>query len=145
MKLAHTRIPLVIALSTALAFTVGCSDRSADDRAAMEPAGEPAAQAEPVPAPVGPMTPAPMTPADPAAGNSEQPGTDTWITAKVKSALLADTDVAGLEINVETVNGVVTLAGQVASQAQIDEATRLARGIEGVTDVQTTGLVVGSK
>lgn len=142
MKLAHTRIPLVIALSTALAFTVGCSDRSADDRAAMEPAGEPAVQTEPVPAPA-PVEP--MTPADPAAGNSEQPGTDTWITAKVKSALLADTDVAGLEINVETVNGVVTLAGQVAEQAQIDEAIRLARGIEGVTDVQTTGLVVGAK
>ncbi len=140
MKLAHTRIPLVIALSTALAFTVGCSDRTADDRAAMEPAGEPAAQAEPAPAPVEPMTSA-----DPAAGNSEQPGTDTWITAKVKSALLADTDVAGLEINVDTINGVVTLAGQVAEQAQIDEAIRLARGIEGVTDVQTTGLVVGAK
>lgn len=142
MKLAHTRIPLVIALATALAFTVGCSDRTADDRAAMEPAGETAAQAEPVPAPA-PVEP--MTSTDPAAGDSEQPGTDTWITAKVKSALLADTDVAGLEINVETVNGVVTLAGQVTDQAQIDEATRLARGIEGVTDVQTTGLVVGAK
>ena len=140
MKLAHTRIPLVIALSTALAFTVGCSDRTADERAAMEPAGEPATQAEPAPAPVEPVTSADAT-----AGDSEQPGTDTGITAKVKSALLADTDVAGLEINVDTVNGVVTLAGQVAEQAQIDEATRLARGIEGVTDVQTTGLVVGTK
>ena len=140
MKLAHTRIPLMIALSTALAFTVGCSDRTADERAAMEPAGEPATQAEPAPAPVEPVTSADAT-----AGDSEQPGTDTWITAKVKSALLADTDVAGLEINVDTVNGVVTLAGQVAEQAQIDEATRLARGIEGVTDVQTTGLVVGTK
>src|SRR5687768_17024264 len=84
MKLAQTRIPLAIALSTALAFTVGCSDRTADDRAAMEPAGEPAVQTEPVPAPVEPMTST-----DPAAGDSEQPGTDTWITAKVKSALLA--------------------------------------------------------
>lgn len=139
MKLAHTRIPLVIALSTALAFTVGCSDRTADERAAMEPAGEPAAQTEPVPAPVEPVTSAD------AAGNSEQPGTDTWITTKVKSALLADTDVAGLEIKVDTVNGVVSLAGQVAEQAQIDEAARLAREIEGVTDVQTTGLVVGTK
>ena len=52
MKLSHTRIPLVIALSTALAFTVGCSDRTADDRAGMERAGEPATQAEPAPAPV---------------------------------------------------------------------------------------------
>ena len=80
MKLAHTRIPLVIALSTALAFTVGCTDRTADERAAMEPAGEPAAQIDPVPAPVEPVTSA-----DAAAGNSEQPGTDTWITTKVKS------------------------------------------------------------
>ncbi|MEP6906423.1 MAG: BON domain-containing protein, partial [Pseudoxanthomonas sp.] len=124
------------ALTTALAFTVGCSDRTADDRAAQ---ADPAAvAAEPTMAPAA--APAAMTDAD-----SAQPGTDTWITAKVKSTLLADTDVAGLEINVETVNGVVTLAGTVTTQAQIEEATRLAREIEGVTDVQTTGLMVGAK
>jgi hyperosmotically inducible protein len=74
--------------------------------------------------------------------NSQQPMGDTWITTKVKSSLLADEDVAGLQIDVDTVNGVVTLTGDVASQAQIDEARRIASEIEGVTDVDTTGLSV---
>src|SRR5690606_15544843 len=65
--------------------------------------------------------------------NSDQPVDDTWITTKVKSSLLADSDVAGLDINVETVNGVVTLTGEVDQQAQVEHATRIARGIEGVT------------
>ena len=75
-------------------------------------------------------------------GDSEQPMGDTWITTKVKASLLADDDVAGLQIDVETLNGVVTLGGDVASQAQIDEARRIASEIEGVTDVDTTALRV---
>ena len=77
-----------------------------------------------------------------AAADSDQPVNDTWITTKVKSSLLAESDVSGLDINVDTLNGVVTLRGQVDSQAQIDTATRIARDIEGVTDVQTSGLTV---
>src|SRR5690606_15875348 len=38
--------------------------------------------------------------------DSDQPINDTWITTKVKSSLLADSDVAGLDVSVETVNGV---------------------------------------
>lgn len=76
------------------------------------------------------------------AGDSNQPVGDTWITTKVKSSLLADEDVAGLQIDVETVNGVVTLRGDVASQAQVDEAKRIAAGIEGVTNVDASGLTV---
>lgn len=76
------------------------------------------------------------------AGESDQPVDDTWITTKVKASLLADEDVAGLKVDVDTVNGVVTLSGDVASQAQIDEARRIAEGIEGVVDVDTTGMSV---
>jgi hyperosmotically inducible protein len=76
--------------------------------------------------------------------DSQQPVGDTWITTKVKSSLLADEDVAGLQIDVETLNGVVTMSGDVASQAQIDEARRIAGEIDGVTDVDTTGLRVDS-
>lgn len=75
-------------------------------------------------------------------GESNQPVGDTWITTKVKASLLADDDVSGLEIDVETVNGVVTLSGDVASQAQIDEAKRIASEIEGVTEVDTRNLKV---
>jgi len=75
-------------------------------------------------------------------GDSDQPIDDTWITTKVKSSLLADSDVSGLEIEVETVNGVVTLSGDVDEQVQIERATQIARDIEGVTEVRTRALVV---
>lgn len=81
--------------------------------------------------------------ADNDARDSDQPVGDTWITTKVKASLLADEDVAGLEIDVETVNGVVTLTGNVDSQAQVEEAKRIASDIEGVTDVNTRGLTAG--
>lgn len=73
---------------------------------------------------------------------SEQPGTDTWITTKVKTALLADGDVEGTDINVSTVNGVVTLAGVLDSRAEVNKAIEIARGIEGVVDVDTRALTV---
>ncbi|MET0327754.1 MAG: BON domain-containing protein [Luteimonas sp.] len=135
------RIPLAIAMSSMLALAVGCSNDRAVDDPAMAPANDPAMQTPP------PVTaPADTTPAGTTATgmndgmDSEQPGTDTWITTKVKSSLLADSDVSGLDIQVETVNGVVTLTGNVDQQAQIAEATRIAREIEGVTNVVTTGL-----
>ena len=61
---------------------------------------------------------------------------DTWITTKVKSALLADDTVKGLDINVDTMNGTVTLNGTVDNQAQADRAVQVAQGIEGVANVQ---------
>jgi hyperosmotically inducible protein len=74
--------------------------------------------------------------------DSDQPINDTWITTKVKSSLLADSDVAGLDVSVETVNGVVRLSGDVESQAQIDRAVEIARDIEGVTNVESSDLTV---
>lgn len=65
-----------------------------------------------------------------------QAADDTAITARVKSALLAESDVSGLAINVETTNGVVRLTGTVDSQAQIDKANRVASAAEGVKSVQ---------
>lgn len=138
------RIPLAVAMTSMLAFAVGCSnDNTADDRA-MQPT-DPAVTAPPA-ATTGTMPANDMDRTDPMMDgpDSEQPGTDTWITTKVKSSLLADSDVSGLDIDVETVNGVVTLSGQVDQQMQIDEATRIAREIQGVTDVRTTALTVGS-
>lgn len=153
-----SRIPLVIALSSALAFSIGCTaDRNADGTADTTPATTPADQT--TPPPVAPTTadtavdPAMGTTADAGADMSDGPGDgrdssqpvdDTWITTKVKSSLLAESDVSGLDINVDTLDGVVTLRGQVESQAQIDTATRIAREIEGVSNVDTSGLTVAA-
>lgn len=79
-----------------------------------------------------------------ARSNSEQPVNDTWITTKVKADLLATEDVSGLDINVETTNGVVRLSGNVSSRAQIDKAVEVARGIDGVTKVDSSALKVAS-
>ena len=66
---------------------------------------------------------------------------DGVITTKVKSALLADDIVKGLDINVDTMNGSVTLNGTVDNQAQADRATEIAKGIEGVSNVQSNLVV----
>ncbi|WP_241685779.1 BON domain-containing protein [Luteimonas sp. YGD11-2] len=79
-----------------------------------------------------------------AAADSDQPVNDTWITTKVKSSLLADSDVAGMDIRVVTNNGVVGLSGNVDSQAQADRARQIAQDIEGVARVDDSGLTVGS-
>ena len=73
---------------------------------------------------------------------SAQPVDDTWITTKVKSSLLADTVVAGTKIDVDTVNGVVFLTGTASTQAQVDQAKKVAAGIQGVSKVDASKLKV---
>lgn len=69
--------------------------------------------------------------------------TDSWITSKVKAVFLADTNISGLDIKVETVDGVVALSGEVATAAERDLAIHKAEGIKGVIGVAADGLTVG--
>jgi hyperosmotically inducible protein len=62
---------------------------------------------------------------------------DAAITAKVKSALIADPDVKALSIDVDTKNNVVTLNGSADTQAQADKAKTIAQGVEGVKSVES--------
>src|ERR1700719_2628167 len=61
---------------------------------------------------------------------------DSVITTKVKAAILNDSTLKVNEINVETFKGVVQLSGFVRSQADIDQAVRVARGVAGVKSVK---------
>jgi osmotically-inducible protein OsmY len=61
---------------------------------------------------------------------------DTWITTKVKAALLEDQQVKSNEVNVETFKGVVQLSGFVSSNAAMQQAVKVTRGIQGVTSVK---------
>ena len=61
---------------------------------------------------------------------------DTVVTAKVKSALLADADIKSFDLKVETRKGAVQLSGFVDNQAQIERAITATRGIEGVKSVE---------
>ncbi|SEK57656.1 BON domain-containing protein [Nitrosovibrio tenuis] len=60
---------------------------------------------------------------------------DAVITTKVKAALLADPGVKSSDIAVVTRDGEVQLSGFVDSQSQIDRATEVAKGVEGVKSV----------
>jgi hyperosmotically inducible periplasmic protein len=61
---------------------------------------------------------------------------DTAVTSRVKTALLADPDVRSLDISVLTRQGAVQLTGFVNSQAQIEQATTIARAAEGASSVK---------
>ena len=60
---------------------------------------------------------------------------DSVITTKVKSVLLADATVKGLNISVDTVGGTVTLTGSAANQDERAKAASLAASVEGVRNV----------
>ncbi|POT56072.1 molecular chaperone OsmY [Citrobacter amalonaticus] len=60
---------------------------------------------------------------------------DSTITAKVKAALVDNENIKSTDISVKTDQKVVTLSGFVESQAQAEEAVKVAKGIEGVTSV----------
>jgi osmotically-inducible protein OsmY len=68
---------------------------------------------------------------------------DGVITGKVKAAVLKEPTLSSSEINVETFKGRVQLSGFVSSQADIDRAVEVARGVGGVTSVKNDMLVKG--
>ena len=60
---------------------------------------------------------------------------DAAITAKVKTALIAEPGLKGMSIDVDTAQNVVTLTGVVGSDALKQEAERLAKQVDGVKAV----------
>jgi len=62
---------------------------------------------------------------------------DQRITATVKSKLLADMEVPGLDINVDTFKAKVTLKGVLASDELREKALNLAASVSGVKSVES--------
>src|ERR671915_239495 len=54
---------------------------------------------------------------------------DSVLSTKVKTALHADEDVSGFQVNVETFKGVVQLSGFVDTAAQAQKAEQIARNV----------------
>ncbi|MCC6534754.1 MAG: BON domain-containing protein [Burkholderiales bacterium] len=123
---------MAAAVSLALAGLAGCN-RDADTTVSRAPdtVTTPPATTPP-PADTTASTATPGSDVDRSAGQTVD---DASVTAKVKAALLAESGVDGTKINVDTFNGRVTLKGEVPDRAQIDKAVQVARGIEGVKDV----------
>lgn len=60
---------------------------------------------------------------------------DQLIVTKIKSRLLADPDISGLDINVDSFKGEVTLQGEVDSVSEANRAVAIAHDISGVKNV----------
>ena len=71
---------------------------------------------------------------------STQPGTDGWITTKVKAQLMTTKGIPSTNISVTTTNGVVTLSGVVDSKAQVQKSIAVAKAIKGVHKVDSSAL-----
>jgi osmotically-inducible protein OsmY len=60
---------------------------------------------------------------------------DAWLTTKVQSKFFLDDEVKGREIDVSTLEGVVTLTGSVRSESEKRQAVAIARNTDGVRQV----------
>jgi hyperosmotically inducible protein len=67
---------------------------------------------------------------------SDQPISDSVITTKVKTELAKDESTKASDINVDTKNGIVTLKGAVATEAERAKAELNARTVKGVVEVE---------
>lgn len=68
--------------------------------------------------------------------------TDAWITTKAKLALLTTEGVSVTDVNVDTVQGQVTLHGKVTTQAEKDKAAAVVAQIDGAKGVKNLLQVV---
>lgn len=71
---------------------------------------------------------------------SAQPGTDGWITTKVKAELMTTKDIPSTDISVTTTNGIVTLSGVVETKAQVQKSVAVAKAVKGVQRVDSSAL-----
>ena len=62
-------------------------------------------------------------------------GSDVWLSVKVKATLLFHRSVSAVKTQVYVKDGVVTLKGEAANQAEKDLAGEYAKDIEGIKDV----------
>ena len=66
---------------------------------------------------------------------------DSVITTKIKAQLAEDDFLKSFQIGVESRKGIVQLSGFVNSQAAVDKAGQIARGVKGVISVENDLIV----
>jgi osmotically-inducible protein OsmY len=69
---------------------------------------------------------------------------DAWVTMKTKISLMTTEGISTQDLNVDTVNGIVTLHGKVSTEAERPKAEKVARDIDGAKDVKNLLQVVPS-
>jgi hyperosmotically inducible protein len=75
-----------------------------------------------------------------AVANTERVGSDSWITTKVKSELMADSVSKGFDVHVKTLHGVVMLRGTLPNKDAVDHVKDVAQRVEHVKSVDTSEL-----
>lgn len=74
----------------------------------------------------------------------ERVASDSWITAKVKSEILANSVSKAFKVSVKTKRGAVSLTGKLPSQDAIDLVKMISEKVKGVKSVNVSGLVIGT-
>jgi osmotically-inducible protein OsmY len=69
--------------------------------------------------------------------------TDQYIVTAIKAKLLANSRVPGMDINVDSDKGIVTLRGALEREEEIVTALEIARNTDGVKDVRSKLVLVG--
>ena len=85
------------------------------------------------------------TPATKAVQKTERVMSDSWITTKVKSAIVANSVTKGFKVSVKTLRGTVALKGKLPSQDAIDQVRQIAEKVKGVKSVDSSALTVAAK
>jgi hyperosmotically inducible protein len=86
-------------------------------------------------------TQSPMVVAAGEVAKAKEVTSDSWITTKVKTELMAKKGVPGIGVEVDTKDGVVTLSStKTLTQAEKDKAITIAKHIKGVKSVMADGL-----
>ncbi|MDP2367159.1 BON domain-containing protein [Rhodoferax sp.] len=79
-----------------------------------------------------------------AVNKAERAVSDSWITTKVKSEILANSVSKGFKVSVTTKKGAVTLKGKLPNSDAVELVKMIAEKVKGVKSVDTSGLAVGS-
>ena len=75
-----------------------------------------------------------------AVAKTERVGSDSWITTKVKSEILADSVSKGFDVHVKTLHGVVMLRGTLPNSDAVAHVKDIAKSVEHVKSVDTSEL-----
>jgi hyperosmotically inducible protein len=79
-----------------------------------------------------------------AASNAERVVSDSWITTKVKSEILANSVSKAFKVSVKTKSGAVSLTGKLPNQDAIDLVKMISEKVKGVKNVDVSGLAIGT-
>lgn len=81
---------------------------------------------------------------DKTVNKTERVVSDSWITTKVKSEILANSASKAFKVHVKTTHGAVALTGKLPNQDAVDLVKTIAEKVKGVQSVDTSGLQIAS-